>query len=90
MKKPDVNPVDQVEVDQEAAQLVRLNVLVLKLSVVFDLQLGNSADDEENRRKEEEAKLLQKLFAKCKFFVSREVPREMFAFAIRQYLFQTR
>jgi hypothetical protein len=37
MKKPDVNPVDQVEVDQEAAQLVRLNVLVLKLSVVFDL-----------------------------------------------------
>jgi hypothetical protein len=27
MKKPDVNPVDQIEVDQEAAQLVRLNIL---------------------------------------------------------------
>ena len=24
MKKPDSNPVDQIEVDQEAAQLVRL------------------------------------------------------------------
>jgi hypothetical protein len=30
MKKPDVNPVDQIEVDQEAAQLVRLNILFIK------------------------------------------------------------
>ena len=27
MKKPDANPVDQVEVDQEAAQLVSLIIL---------------------------------------------------------------
>jgi len=66
MKKPDANPVDQVEVDQEAAQL-----------------LDNTEADEENRRKEEETKILQKLFLKCKIFISREVPREMFAFAIR-------
>jgi hypothetical protein len=30
MKKPDTNPVDQVEVDQEAAQLVRLNILFIE------------------------------------------------------------
>jgi len=66
MKKPDANPVDQIEVDQEAAQL-----------------LGTTEADEANRRKEEETKILQKLFSKCKFFISREVPREMFAFAIR-------
>jgi len=66
MKKPDTNPVDQIEVDQEAAQL-----------------LGNTAEDEERRRKEEESKTLQKLFSKCKIFIGREVPREMFAFAIR-------
>ncbi|CAF3891872.1 unnamed protein product [Rotaria sp. Silwood2] len=66
MKKPDINPVDEIEVDQEAAQL-----------------LGNTEADEENRRKEEETKILQKLFSKCKFFISREVPREMFAFVIR-------
>ncbi|CAF1276476.1 unnamed protein product [Adineta steineri] len=66
MKKADANPVDQVEVDQEAAQL-----------------LGNTEGDEENRRKEEETKTIQKLFSKCKFFISREIPREMFAFVIR-------
>jgi len=66
MKKPDANPVDEIEVDQEAAQL-----------------LENGEADAENRRKEEEAKVLQALFSKCKFFISREVPREMFAFAIR-------
>jgi len=66
MKKVDANPVDQIEVDQEAAQL-----------------LGNTEVDEKNRRKEEERKILQKLFSKCKFFISREIPREMFAFAIR-------
>jgi hypothetical protein len=37
MKKPDVNPVDQVEVDQEAAQLVRKNILSFTQSVFFDL-----------------------------------------------------
>jgi len=66
MKKPDANPVDQVEVDQEAAEL-----------------LGTNESNEEARRKEEEAKTLRTLFSKCKFFLSREVPREMFAFAIR-------
>ncbi|CAF4308071.1 unnamed protein product, partial [Adineta steineri] len=66
MKKADANPVDQVEVDQEATQL-----------------LGNTEGDEENRRKEEETKTIQKLFSKCKFFISREIPREMFAFVIR-------
>jgi hypothetical protein len=30
MKKPDLNPVDQVEVDQEAAQLVCLTILSIK------------------------------------------------------------
>ena len=29
MKKADSNPVDQVEVDQEAAQLVRLNTILI-------------------------------------------------------------
>ncbi|CAF1481979.1 unnamed protein product [Rotaria magnacalcarata] len=66
MKKPELNPVDKIEIDQEAAQL-----------------LGDTVADEDARKKEEEAKTLQKLFSKCKFFISREVPREMFAFAIR-------
>jgi len=66
MKKVDTNPVDQIEVDQEAAQL-----------------LDDTQTDEENRRKEEETKNLQKLFSKCKFFISREIPREVFAFVIR-------
>jgi len=66
MKKVDANPVDQIEIDQEAAQL-----------------LGDTQADEENRRKEEETKILQNLFSKCKFFISREIPREMFAFVIR-------
>lgn len=66
MKKPDANPVDQIEVDQEAAEL-----------------LGTNESNEEARRKEEEAKTLRTLFSKCKFFLSREIPREMFAFAIR-------
>jgi pescadillo protein len=66
MKKPATNPVDQIEVDQEAAQL-----------------LGDAEANAENRRKDEETKALQNLFGKCKFFIGREVPREMFAFAIR-------
>lgn len=66
MKKPDNNPVDQMEVDQEAAQL-----------------LGTPEANEEARRKEEDAKILKSLFSKCKIFIGREVPREMFAFAIR-------
>ena len=78
MKKPDSNAVEQMEVDQEAAQLVCLDPGILSF-----VQLDNGADDEERRRKEEEGKTLQKLFAKCKFFIGREVPREMFAFAIR-------
>ncbi|CAF4258342.1 unnamed protein product, partial [Rotaria magnacalcarata] len=45
--------------------------------------MGDTVADEDARKKEEEAKTLQKLFSKCKFFISREVPREMFAFAIR-------
>jgi len=36
-----------------------------------------------DKKKEEETKILQTLFEKCKFFISREVPREMFAFVIR-------
>jgi hypothetical protein len=28
MKKPDANPVDRIEVDQEAAQLVRLKYFI--------------------------------------------------------------
>jgi hypothetical protein len=36
MKKPDVNPVDQIEVDQEAAQLVRLNIFYF-LNYLFSL-----------------------------------------------------
>lgn len=45
--------------------------------------MGTNESNEEARRKEEETKTLRTLFSKCKFFVSREVPREMFAFAIR-------
>jgi len=45
--------------------------------------LGDQQANEERQKKEEEAKIIQTLFQKCKFFISREVPREMFAFVIR-------
>ena len=35
MKKPDANPVDQVEVDQEAAQLVRGDILFIQKKLSF-------------------------------------------------------
>ena len=85
MKKPETSAIDQVEVDQEAAALVGLSRFSqlsksIREQISFFVQSGNQ---EENQRKEEESKALQKLFSKCKFFISREVPREMFAFAIR-------
>jgi len=45
--------------------------------------LGDQKVNEERQKKEEETKKIQTLFEKCKFFISREVPREMFAFVIR-------
>ncbi|CAF1491906.1 unnamed protein product, partial [Didymodactylos carnosus] len=45
--------------------------------------LGDKEANEERQKKEEETKQIQSLFKNCKFFISREVPREMFAFVIR-------
>jgi hypothetical protein len=39
MKKPDANPVDQVEVDQEAAQLVRFEFLFFEY-FTYDFVVG--------------------------------------------------
>lgn len=32
MKKPDANPVDRIEVDEEAAQLVRFHLICIRLT----------------------------------------------------------
>ena len=47
--------------------------------------LSAEGDDAQNalRKKQEEIKKFEKLFEGCKFFLSREVPRESLVFVIR-------